>query len=502
MEPFESVSGIDRIDDVYYVVCRSGQLLKWNDQLPAVTGYTNEEIESLQVADLIAPREREMVSLAIEEIFSDGVNRTVKAPLLLKAGAEILYEFSGSAVMNETGDPVCLVGIGRDISERRERERELASTKQQLRQIIDLVPDLVFAKNRDGEYLLANEAIASAYGREPDAIEGKTGKELGLDPAEVDEFQRIDLEVIESGDPRHIPEETLTTADGSTRILETTKIPFEQVDSGDDAVLGYSRDVTELKEYERRLKRQRDDLELLNQVLRHDIRNDLQIVRSYASLAIEHTDDQGVEYLEAVTSTAENAIDLTATARDLAEVLLGERNEKRQVSLAHVLESQIEDIRSRYTDAAIKTGSIPEIRVMADEMLGTVFHNLIQNGIEHNDSVTSTIRVDGEIDGEMVRIRVADNGPGIPDHRKSKIFGKGERGLDSDGTGIGLYLVSTLVDRYGGDVWVGEGGGTGNRESVRSDGDDPATSGDVGSGMECDGAVFWVELPRAESSVQ
>jgi signal transduction histidine kinase len=71
---------------------------------------------------------------------------------------------------------------------------------------------------------------------------------------------------------------------------------------------------------------------------------------------------------------------------------------------------------------------------------------------------------------DVVVVQIADNGPGVPDEQKNAIFGRGEKGLESEGTGIGLYLVETLVEDYGGDVWV-----------------DDADSG---------GAVFSVELPK------
>ena len=73
---------------------------------------------------------------------------------------------------------------------------------------------------------------------------------------------------------------------------------------------------------------------------------------------------------------------------------------------------------------------------------------------------------------ETVRVTIADNGPGIPDEQKRTVFGKGEKGVDSPGTGIGLYLVETLVDQFGGDVWIED--------------NDPK------------GSVFVVELPKAE----
>ncbi|WP_143420945.1 sensor histidine kinase [Halorubrum halodurans] len=87
-------------------------------------------------------------------------------------------------------------------------------------------------------------------------------------------------------------------------------------------------------------------------------------------------------------------------------------------------------------------------------MLSSVFRNLLENAVQHNDEETPEITVrcvDGE---ETVRVRIADNGPGVPDEQKAEIFGKGESGLGSSGSGIGLYLVNTLTDQFGGDVWV------------------------------------------------
>ncbi len=72
--------------------------------------------------------------------------------------------------------------------------------------------------------------------------------------------------------------------------------------------------------------------------------------------------------------------------------------------------------------------------------------------------------------GKAVQVRVADNGPGIPDDRKEEIFDEGETGVDSDSTGLGLFLVHTLVERYEGTVWIEDN--------------------------EPEGRVFVVELPK------
>lgn len=85
-------------------------------------------------------------------------------------------------------------------------------------------------------------------------------------------------------------------------------------------------------------------------------------------------------------------------------------------------------------------------------MLSSVLRNFLNNAVQHNDKDTPVVRVFGTVYEDSFELRIADNGPGIPDEQKESIFGKGEVGLESPGTGIGLYLVRTLVDGYGGDV--------------------------------------------------
>jgi signal transduction histidine kinase len=115
---------------------------------------------------------------------------------------------------------------------------------------------------------------------------------------------------------------------------------------------------------------------------------------------------------------------------------------------------------------------LPEVEVSANELLGSVFRNLLKNAIQHNDKELPTATVDAIVDDDRAAVRVADNAPGIPDSPKESIFGKGEKGLESAGTGLGLYLLRSLVDLYGGDVRVED--------------NDP------------EGSVFVVELPLAE----
>ncbi|WP_050033187.1 sensor histidine kinase [Halorubrum halophilum] len=208
---------------------------------------------------------------------------------------------------------------------------------------------------------------------------------------------------------------------------------------------------------EERLKRQRDDLQLLNQVMRHDIRNDLQLVGAYAELLDDHVDEEGREYLEVIKRNTQSAVALTTTVRDLAEVMLRDDAEPNRVSLARVLSQQVEEVRSAYSEAVFTVeGSFPEAEVVGDEMLSSVFRNILRNAVQHNDETPPkvTVSATAEAADGVAEVRIADNGPGIPEDQRDEIFGKGEKGLDSPGAGIGLYLVRSLVEIYGGDVWI------------------------------------------------
>jgi signal transduction histidine kinase len=208
---------------------------------------------------------------------------------------------------------------------------------------------------------------------------------------------------------------------------------------------------------EERLKRQRDDLKLLNQLMRHDIRNDLQLVSAYAELLDDHVDEEGEEYLDVIKENTQSAVALTTTVRDLAEVMLREDTDPGRVSLDRVLSQQVEEVRSAYSQAVFTVeGSVPEAEVVADEMLSSVVRNILRNAVQHNDETPPQVTVSAAVDeaDRAVEVRIADNGPGIPEGQREEVFGKGEKGLDSPGAGIGLYLVQSLVDLYDGDVRI------------------------------------------------
>ncbi|WP_251133171.1 PAS domain-containing protein [Halorubrum sp. 2020YC2] len=437
----------------------------WTESMERLFGLEPGTFEGTYeaFAEYVHPDDLQTLERAIERAKSTDEPLKTEYRIRTADGEQLWGEVRAELVESEDGSRR-LVGVFSEVTSRKEYEMALEATREELRKIIDLVPDLVFVKNREGEYLLANEATASAYGLTPEEVEGRSEGDIIPDADDSAAFRQDDLEVIESGEPKAIGEETLTTADGETRVLQTTKIPYEIPETGEDAVLGYARDVTDLKRYERTLEEQRDNLTLLNQVVRHDIRNQLMVVESYTDLLADAlVDDQSQTYARTVIEAARQAMEITETARDVTEVLLQVGADRSPMNLRAELNAQIAQIRSDQDRATVAVdGPIPDVTVLADELLEAVFRNLLTNAVVHNDKDVAEIAVSTRVSADTVRVRIADNGPGIADDHKEDIFQEGEKGLESGGTGVGLYLVKTLVDRYGGDVWVEDNEPTGS----------------------------------------
>lgn len=139
-------------------------------------------------------------------------------------------------------------------------EQVSRESEARLRQIIDLVPHMIFAKDEQGRFILANRAVAEAYpGNNVDALTGKRQEDLHSDQVEAQRMQADDDRVIQSGRPLSRPEQPFTDVRHNLRFLETNRIPFRISGSEERAVLGVSVDVTRRRAVEQRL-RQREEL--------------------------------------------------------------------------------------------------------------------------------------------------------------------------------------------------------------------------------------------------
>ncbi|WP_276301082.1 sensor histidine kinase [Halorussus lipolyticus] len=216
---------------------------------------------------------------------------------------------------------------------------------------------------------------------------------------------------------------------------------------------------------------QRQWFDYLNGLLRHEVLNTANVIVGYASLVLEDDDiDPATQtQLETIHRQGEN---MTKVIRDV-QVLIETTSDiahLEPVDLSSALDSELSQLRDTYDSVTVEA-TIPDgVTVRADELLPRIFSNLLRNAVEHNDG-DPEVRVNVDEGDDTATVRVADNGPGIPDGERSTLF---ERG-DNTGAkhGLGLYLVRTLVERYGGSAELTETGP--------------------------EGSVFAVELPLSET---
>ena len=331
-----------------------------------------------------------------------------------------------------------------------------SSTAQRYQAAFEHAFDAIAIADDDGRYIEVNESFAELFGLPRAELIGRRISEFAPEDYDFEEawrkFQASDRE-------RDIF--PLVRADGERRLVEYAATP--NIIPGEH--LSILRDVTERENRQQTITEQRDGMELLNQLVRHDIRNDLTVTAGYLELLDEQIDDTDAGHLAKAKASVESAIAVTDQARVMAEAMLRDEDQLEPVDLVSVLESQSEDIKAAYPNVTIDIERPQEdSTVLADNLIPSLFDNILTNAVIHNDK-EPRIAISFEHDNDTVTVHIADNGPGIPDDRKESIFARQDR-PDSDRATLGLYLVQTLVERYDGTVWVEDNDPVGSVFSV------------------------------------
>jgi PAS domain S-box-containing protein len=453
---FEHVS-----DGVLVFDPETGVVRDANGRFTSMSGIGHDDLVGRHVGDLLsdgqhsdAPKRR-LIDAARGD---DGT--TVEWRLRRRDGEPFWAELSASLTTIE--DEPCLLATVRDVTERKRRREELGRFEE----LVEHVPTGIFRAKHDpdGTFLEANPTMVDLFDAE----------------SKADLLSTPVADIYDDADDRRAFVETLAHRDVGTEKLRlrtltgdtfwglVTVCRFEGTD-GETYIDGAIKDVTETREYQQVLEEQNERLELLNRIVRHDIRNDMQLVQGMADLLEDLSGEREQPHLETIQARTEHVVELTDLMGELMDTLVSEPEETLEpTNLSFVIDREVRELSSSYPDATIRTrGNVPLVEVMANDMLRSVFRNLLNNAVQHHDGDEPTVEVSADVQDDCVLVQVADDGPGIDPDRREAIFGKGEKGVDSGGTGLGLYLVYTLVDHYGGEVWIEDNEPRGSVFNVR-----------------------------------
>jgi len=424
----KSLSGI-------YVLDKNFRIVYVNDMVVRATKYSKDELIGMNVFDLTYP---------------DDVQIALDAAKKALSGEEVFYE---SRYCRKDGKVRWVWGFARplyvngeryilgdwvDITRVKKLEQKLKESEEFYRSLIEdsLTPVYII---QGGKMVYVNKAFEESTGYGKDEV-------LGRDP-----FFLIHPEDREEVYAKYIERETgkrdvdtyswrIITKNGELRWV--TARPSRITYMGKPAVAATVVDTTSIHSLNERLRIREDYLRLLNKVLRHDIANSLVVVRA----VLEEKEDE-------LSKKALSRVDhITRLIREVAN-----------------LESALEEMRPLRMDRVVKevaenlgvSCDCNEVEVMANESLRTITFNLIQNALQHSGG---DVFVEVKKDKGWGVFRVADNGKGIPDHVKERIF---DEGFTTGGTGLGLFIVKKLTDILGGVISVYDNKPTGTVFEVR-----------------------------------
>ena len=391
------------------------------------------------------PDDRETIERAVTRCLETGESYEEELRLQTADGRQRWVHTTGKAV-TEDDEIVAVRGAVQDITDRKEREREL----QRYEELLEYSPDLIVVLDEDGtvEY---QSSPSPLFEWEPRDVEGKSPFDY-IHPEDRDalfeHFEKL----------RQAPSHTDTTefraegADGEYHWIESRAQNFIGTDPI-DGILAVMRDVRERKERERALEAKNDQLEKFTSVVSHDLRNPLNVAEGRLELLGEDCESEHLAPIGRAHERMHTLIDdLLTLAREGEQV--GERE-------AIDLESLVERCWSNVATAEATILTTADRPIYADESrLQQLIENLLRNSIEHGgDDVTVTVgaRADG--------FYLEDDGPGIDEAERDAVFDMGYS-TDPEGTGFGLSIVRKVAEAHGWEIRVTEGSTGGARFEI------------------------------------
>jgi len=252
---------VENLNGVVYAVSGDGLVTYISPAIESLTGYGPSEFIGQPLSKFVYEDDLPRMNGRVREILAGNVEPGEYR--LVKKSGEVCWVLTSSRPILEGERTVGLRGTLTDISERKQAEEALRRSEAKLRQIIDLVPAQVFAKDLEGRILLVDRAGADTLGMTVEEMTGRLHAEIHPDAEEVKQMLADDRKVIEGGQTLAIPEEQYLGADGQRRWLRTSKVPYITADTSEPAILGVAVDITERKRMEEELSQHRDHLEEL-----------------------------------------------------------------------------------------------------------------------------------------------------------------------------------------------------------------------------------------------
>jgi PAS domain S-box-containing protein len=461
--------------------------LRLNAGIDSLFGYSAEDgARNMRTAlKRIHPEDRERAATGLRAVINGLGEKWSGEHRYQRADGSFAYVMNRAYVIRDAaGKPQRVIGAMMDVSAQKQAEAALARERNLMRTLIDTVPDLVYAKDREGHFLLANAALACAMGaKSSEELLGKT--DFDYYPEETAQtFFHDDQQVLTSGSPLVNREEHRVSPEGVPAWVLTTRVPLRGPDGKVAGLVGLGRDITSRVQAQEEIRKAREAAEMASQAkseflanMSHEIRTPMNGVLGMTDLLLEtQLTPEQLDYASLVKSSAESLLTIINDILDFSKVEAG-RLELELIdfnlrsSMTTILKMLA--VRAQQKGLELTCDFRPEVpeKVVGDPgRLRQVIINLIGNAIKFTGKGEVGLRIAVEAqtqDQVQLHFVVHDTGIGIAPEKQALIFdafsqADGSMTRKFGGTGLGLTISRRLVEMMAGKIWVESHAGQGS----------------------------------------
>lgn len=439
-----ATSLLDHTQDKIAVVDAEATFLYANAATERILGYAPEELRGESAMEYVHPDDRDEVLDVFERIVQSDEQYpeiTVEYRHRTKDDSWLWLESRVSRLSGEGAEEYVI--SSRDVTDRVAAERRRFETETRLRQLATKTSDALWMFDADWEELLfINEAAEEMYGLSTDELEGDPTKFLDYVHPEDVNVVLESMRELSAGKPTDV-EYRVDPSSDFDRWVWAQGEPIRE-DGEVVRIVGFSRDITDRR-------RREQQLSVMDNLLRHNLRNDLNVILGAAESLDDASTEEVTRYAATIRRTGESLLATAEKQRDVI-TMLTEPEPSQRIDLEAAVTEAVDTAETEspaatfdveVTGEAVAYG-VPQLRIAVAELVG--------NTVEHDPENAPNVRVSALTSDETVELTVADDCPPIPEFEHRVLTGVHRMDEVSHSSGLGLWLVYWAVDLSDGDV--------------------------------------------------
>ncbi|MFC6721450.1 sensor histidine kinase [Halobacteriaceae archaeon SHR40] len=309
--------------------------------------------------------------------------------------------------------------------------------------LVEEAEDGLYMLDSNGYFELINSAFVELTGYDRAELIGAEPT-LVFEEAEFQRFNRQIRSILETDAESGSLLTTITTKFGQQKPVEVRFSLLPMADGEYNGLTGVARDVRGRRHREQKL-------DVLSRVLRHNMRNRLNLIFGHASVLKGADDEQYRAAAGKIESAADELMELSEKARTAQTEVGFNPSENNQTDITELIEHLAVQCRRNNPDAKIKLDLPEELIANTPKSYRIALSELVENAIEHNPTENPVVRISTERQGSEVLTIVDDECPPIPDS-DCQAINEGKETPLVHSLGIGLWLANWVADTVGGEL--------------------------------------------------